>query len=93
MNSLQVASFVLLIWQPGQPADVTAAEHWGSLKGEREKRKKANVAQENMPALRGFQELDRSLRTFERMGQECQGLNFIAGSLHVGSPLRSVEQR
>ena len=58
VNSLQVASFVLLIWQPGQPADVTAAEHWGSPKGEREKRKKANVAQENMPALRGFQELD-----------------------------------
>lgn len=57
MNSHQVASFVLLIWHP---ADVTAAEHWGSLMGERERKKKKRpkVAQESMPVLRGFQELD-----------------------------------
>lgn len=55
MNSHQVTSFVLLIWHP---ADVTAAEHWGSLMGEREKRKRPKVAQESMPVLRGFQELD-----------------------------------
>ena len=36
MNSHQVASFVLLIWHP---ADVTATERWGSLTGEREKKK------------------------------------------------------
>jgi len=55
VNSHQVTSFVLLIWHP---ADVTAAEHWGSLMGEREKRKRPKVAQESMPVLRGFQELD-----------------------------------
>lgn len=42
----------------GEPADVTAAEHWGSPKGEREKREKPNGAQETMPALGGLQELD-----------------------------------
>lgn len=56
MTSHQVSSFVLLLWQLGQLADVTAAENWGSPKGEKEKIKKPNVAQEDMPAPRVLQE-------------------------------------
>lgn len=49
MNSHQVASFVLLIWHP---ADVTAAEHWGSLMGERERKKKKSSPGEYASAQR-----------------------------------------
>jgi hypothetical protein len=36
----------------------TAAEHWGSQKGEKEKRKEPNEAQDNMPACGSLSELD-----------------------------------
>lgn len=56
MNSHQVASFVLLIWHP---ADVTAAEHWGSLMGERERKKKKKKAKSSPGEYASAQRLSR----------------------------------
>lgn len=83
MSSHQLGSFVLLIWQLGQPADVTAAEHGVSQKGEKERRKKTNISQDDMPPLRGLQELDLKNLTPHHSSQSGGQWNAVEFNSHL----------